>query len=61
VPLPRPEVAMERASGSVKEICWSSLSCLTASSASKRAISSFSRSIFSVSRVVFIVWASDGS
>ena len=57
MPLPRPLVAIERASGSLSEICWSGVASILASSFPRRRISSFNVAIFSVRRLVLVVRA----
>ena len=52
MPVPRPLVAIERASGSVREICWSGASCTFSFIARKACICWRRRAILSLMRVV---------
>src|ERR1700730_10227275 len=52
---------IERASGSVSEICWSAAASISTLRSSRRRICSFSASIFSLRRLVLVCSASDGS
>jgi short-subunit dehydrogenase len=57
----RPLVAIERASGSVNDICWSTVASICSLRTSRSCICSFSLAIFSLRRLVLVLSASDGS
>src|SRR5271166_71320 len=56
-----PLVAIERASGSVSDICWSSVASIRALRPCRRCICSFSFVIFSFRWLVLVLRTSDGS